>query len=451
MSTDPSQFCAHPVNGRACDMTEPTHAREQLGHPFTPPVPKVVSQVSRVSQAGGSDLGASDPFVTATRDLSQNPNGSDQREHTQSDTRDSSDSASQEELDERLLSGVRTGEWLHGQTFPPLKYAVDGLLPEGFSLLIGPPKAGKSWLTLDLLLAISSGGVAVGKIRLGKAQRVLYLALEDGDRRMQDRCRTLLGDDEIPPLFHYLTKVEAGMAMHTIAAFLRRYPDTALVVVDTLGKIMPPSQMGESAYQRDYRVAGTLKRAADAYPGLAVMAIHHDRKAASEDFIDSVSGTHGLAGAADTIIVLARKRQASEAVLKVTGRDVPEAEYAMTMTDGLWVLDGIDLAEAAETAQKREEAGRLGDTSVNIISFVRQHGPEGVQARAVTDKFGDDARQYLKRLTDDGRLIRMKRGWYAVPSGSTPPNARNGPACTVCRFPLDPEYADSGETTHPTC
>ncbi|MFF9625389.1 AAA family ATPase [Streptomyces griseosporeus] len=358
---------------------------------------------------------------------------------TVSDTSDASDSA-QEELDAKLLADLKSGDWLHEQDFPPLRYAVDGLLPEGFSLLIGPPKAGKSWLVLDLLLAISGGRRAVGKIPMGLPRRVLYLALEDGDRRMQDRCRKLLGDTPIPSRFHYLTQVQPNFVLSTIGAFLRRFPDTALVVVDTLGKVMPPSQPGESAYQRDYRVAGALKRAADAHKGLAVTAIHHDRKAASEDFIDSVSGTHGLAGAADTIIVLARKRQSQEAVLKVTGRDVPEAEYAMVMHEGTWVLDGASLAEAAENARNREEAGNLGDTSVSILQFVRQH-PQGVRAADVREKFGDNADQYLKRLADDGRITKLRRGIYAP--------APQLPLCAGCGGPFEQLTPD--QTTHPGC
>lgn len=330
---------------------------------------------------------------------------------TPSDTSDGSDSNSQEEYDRKLLAAVRDGSWLDGQEFPELRYAVPGLLPEGFSLLIGPPKAGKSWLALDFLLAVSGSRRAVGKITMSEKRRVLYLALEDGDRRMQDRCRTLLGDDPIPELFHYMTEIRPGFIVHTLEAFLRRYPDTALIIIDTLGKVMPPAMPGESAYQRDYRVAGALKRVADSNPGLAISALHHDRKAASEDFVDSVSGTHGLAGAADTIVVLARKRQATEAVLMVTGRDVIEAEYALVMDGGLWTLDGLDLTDAAATAQKREDAASLGDISVNILAFVRER-PEGCRAADVVAKFGQDAYQYLKRLEESGRLIKPKRGFY---------------------------------------
>lgn len=322
-----------------------------------------------------------------------------------------------ERLESSLLAGMRDGAWLDEQKFPPLNYAVDGLIPEGFSMLVGPPKAGKSWLILSILLAVASpNGYVLGRIPAGSGRRVFYLALEDGDRRMQDRCRSLLSNrGSIPPLFHYQTRIMPGAVIATIEAFMARYPDTALVVVDTLGKIMPPARRGEGAYERDYRVAGTLKRIADTHPGLAIVAVHHDRKAASEDFVDSVSGTHGLAGASDTIVVLSRVRHADAGVLSVTGRDVEEESYALTMTEGVWTLDGADLATSAKKAAARRETDGLGDRSADALRFVGEH-PEGVRPKDVAEALGIDnqtAGTVLGRLFDAGKLSRPSRGRYA--------------------------------------
>jgi hypothetical protein len=324
-------------------------------------------------------------------------------------------SASEGEDRPALLAGLRDGAWLDAQNFPPLAYAVPGVIPEGLALLVGPPKIGKSWLVLAVDLAAATGGKAFG-ITIPK-RPALYLALEDSDRRLQDRCRKLLGGDPIPPEFEYLVRVE-GPVIDTITAWLDRHHDVLpLVILDTLGKVMPPAMQGESSYGRDYRVGTTLKRIADQHPGMTLLVNHHDRKAAAEDFVDSVSGTHGLAGAADTVIVLTRSRHETGGLLRVTGRDVAEGEYALRFVDGsTWDLDGANLEEAAARAREARLSGGVGDRSAEIIAYVAAN-PPSVRAGEVEEKFGQDARRYLKRLADSGRLRRLSRGLYtSVPS-----------------------------------
>lgn len=312
-----------------------------------------------------------------------------------------------------LLAGLRNGAWLDQQDFPPLQYAVPGLIPEGASILIGPPKVGKSYLLGNMLLAVAGGGHALGKIPTGRPRNTLYLALEDGDRRMQTRCRELLDNGPIPDRFHYLTRVRPADVTPTIEAFLEAFPDTALVALDTLGKAMPMAAPGESAYQRDYRVAGGLKAVADNHPGLSLVVVHHDRKAAADDFVESVSGTNGLAGAMDTIAVLVRQRQSTEGILKITGRDVPENEYALTVGDGQWTLDGDGLAESARNARKRVETHGLGDRSTQIVELVHQNPGIGPTALAKMMKIEPKhAGEYLRRLAESGRIANPKRGLY---------------------------------------
>jgi hypothetical protein len=311
---------------------------------------------------------------------------------------------------------LRDGAWLDDQNFPPLAYNVPGLMPAGFGLIAGPPKLGKSLLVLDWLLGSAIGGSALGTVGVGAARDVLYFALEDGDRRLQARCRLLLDDGyPIPGRFRYITVVPPGELLAVLDHALGRYPDTRVVVIDTLAKIMPVPFQGETTYQRDYRVAVALKRRADERPGLTIVANHHTRKAFADDFIDSVSGTHGLAGAADTIIVVARPRGQENGTLRVTGRDVTEADYAVRFRYPFWQLDGADLGEARANQRRRTEVGALGGRSAEIIEFTRQHRG-GVRAGQVREKFGADADMYLKRLLASGRLARPKRGLYVLAS-----------------------------------
>jgi AAA domain len=331
------------------------------------------------------------------------------------------DSPPDGELAPDLLSGLRNGEWLDQQRFPPLTYAIPGVIPEGSTLLVGPPKIGKSWFVLACALATATGGRALGVIPV-EARPVLYLALEDGDRRLQDRCRTLLAGDPIPRGFEYLTDIQPGQVLDTIVAWADRVPpDRApLIILDTLGKVMPPARQGESSYQRDYRIGSALKTIAGAHPGTSVLVNHHDRKADAEDFVDSVSGTHGLAGAADTIVILTRPRLEQDGLLKVTGRDIPEGEYAVAFQhNSAWTLEGETLADAAATAYQRRVIAGLGDRLAEVIVYVTDHSA-GVRAGQVAEALNMNEKQagvYLGRAVKSGRLARPERGLY-TPVGS---------------------------------
>lgn len=379
-------------------------------------------------------------------------------------------SGSKADTSEDLLAGVRSGEWLDAQHFAPLAYAVPPLLPEGFTLFAGSPKTGKSWLSLSLLLSVASGGRAFGCIPVGEPRPVLYLALEDGDRRLQERTRMLLNGEPIPRHFHFVTTVRPGMIVATMEAWLERHPDTAMVCLDTFGKVAPPQLMGESAYQRDYRVGGQLKRTVDECPGTSLVVIHHDRKAASDDFVESVSGTNGLAGSADTIVMLNRARMTTDGVLKVTGRDVDESEYAIRMVEGAWLMHGgsLDYArEAADTIRRQVKADGLSDTMRAVVQYVNGQ-PEPVRAAQVAESLGDSPdliKRYLSRAVDSGLVSRPSRGLYAPPmrvpsvplSHSSDSGSRDGTEGTLgtgltCRACLEPMEADwYGDGRHPAC
>jgi hypothetical protein len=142
---------------------------------------------------------------------------------------------------------------------------------------------------------------------------VLLLALEDGDSRLQDRIRKLIPGESIPPLLNYMTRIRPGMLAPTIEAWLATidHPEP-LAILDTLGRILPPAMKGETSYQRHYKVASRLKEICDNRPGMVLTGLHRDRKAAAEDFVESVSGTNGLAGGADTIVVISRPRNETQ-------------------------------------------------------------------------------------------------------------------------------------------
>ena len=143
-----------------------------------------------------------------------------------------------------MLAGIRTVTALQTMTFAQLKYIVPDLIVEGCVLLAGKPKHGKSWFALDLGLAVASARYCLGDKKCEEGD-VLYLALEDGDRRLQRRITKLLPTlgGKWPERFNYETKWprENEGGIEAIDAWCEAHPDARLVVVDVLAKFRAPS------------------------------------------------------------------------------------------------------------------------------------------------------------------------------------------------------------------
>lgn len=310
------------------------------------------------------------------------------------------------------------GAWLDSQTFPDLHWIVPGIIAEGLTVLVAPPKAGKSWLVYWIAIARAMGGVALGQ-RLSQGP-VLYFALEDGQRRLQERGRKLLAPGEhLPAAIEYKIALEpgetvVGLIREFVAAHHGQHP---VVIIDTFGKVKPTAPKGVSAYEHDYAVVSALKAAVDSEPGAALILVHHDRKAATADFVDAVSGTHGIAGAADAVVVIQRPRNQRDAMLCVTGRDVTETEYAATFDAGRWELTGDSLAEAQRVAATTKITSGLGDKAAVILAAVVAN-TDGYSTRTtVAEATGLDVNlvgDYLARLARSGKLTSVMRGHYAA-------------------------------------
>lgn len=323
---------------------------------------------------------------------------------------------------------------LMSMEFPPPNWAVPGIIAEGVNLLAGPPKVGKSWLSLALGLAVAAGGYAFDAIPVPGGP-VLYLALEDTPRRLQARIGKVLGGQPAP----------AGLTLATacpplphggdeaIAAWLDRNRAARLVIIDVFAKLRGASAPGASAYDADYAAVGRIKRVADHY-GVAVLLVHHVRKAGADDFLEAVSGTNGIAGAADATLVLRRPRGQADGVLHVTGRDVDEAEYALAFqpASGAWrMLDG----PSAEHT--------LTDNRAAILRWLREH-PEGGGPKVIAEAAGlnhETTKKTCRRMLDEGRLAADPTGRYRLPGAG--PIAGDIPAGGTGSVPRVPHVPDS--------
>ena len=199
---------------------------------------------------------------------------------------------------------------------PPL---IDGLLYPGTYIFAGSPKLGKSFLMAQLAYHISTG-IPLWNYTVRKGT-VLYLALEDDYRRLQERLYRMFGTESTETLYFSVSAGQLGKGLdEQLARFVAEYSDTKLIIIDTLQKVREVGGDNYS-YANDYGIMTRLKSFADAH-GICLLLVHHTRKQIADDKFDMISGTSGLLGAADGAFLLQKeKRTSNAATLEISGRD----------------------------------------------------------------------------------------------------------------------------------
>ena len=204
----------------------------------------------------------------------------------------------------------------------PLQFAVNSILPHGLFILAGSPKVGKSWLVLDMCIAIATGGDIWGY--RANQSGVLYFALEDNLRRINDRVNKL--DTDNTDMSNFRVKLSApGINKGLIEGIDRHmadYPDISLIVIDTFEYIRDRETSKQTLYSADYNDIKTLRSITNKYD-VTLLLVHHTRKMHDEnDPINNISGSTGLTGATDGNWVLEKpKRTANNAKLTIDNRD----------------------------------------------------------------------------------------------------------------------------------
>ncbi len=328
---------------------------------------------------------------------------------------------------------------------PELVFTVDRLLPEGLALLIGKPKCGKSWLLLQLALAVASGRPFLG---YPTSQRpVLYLALEDGRRRLRKRQRQLLAGLPEPELLDLITvenkwpRADQG-GQELLASWLTE-PEHAggLALIDTVGRYRPLAGHG-NAYMLDLAALEPLQSMALERHS-TILASHHDNKRLDVgDWVYSISGTQAVAGTADTLLGLSRRAGSDLALLKTHGRDTDETNLILRLDQEPfgWTAIGAVLGDGGQLTPEREAiihalTGAIGGLAMDEFY------------RLFSDEKPETVRMRMSRMVDDGLLERTTRGAYNLitrllplptPPSGNPRNGRNQPNPGNSSYPDNP-------------
>ncbi|MDR1903066.1 MAG: helicase RepA family protein [Treponema sp.] len=236
-----------------------------------------------------------------------------------------------EELDllaaEQGKNEILSADKLRDTNFKNTEFIIDGIIPIGLTLLIGPPKMGKTWLTLLMAECITGRFPLFGHPI--QQTIVLYYTLEDSVKRCKYR----------------LNKIGTGWSRnlhfceeaHTTVDIMNgiRSTKARIVFIDTF---MAFSDLEDNnSYSETTRKVRELKKIADTME-VAIVLVHHAKKESKNgsDWTEEAIGSQGLTGAADCLISLKRKRGDNDAFLLITGRDISDKRIPLRWNDGTW-------------------------------------------------------------------------------------------------------------------
>ena len=213
---------------------------------------------------------------------------------------------------------------INGMDFPPPEFLVEGLIPKvGMGLLYGNPKAGKSFMALQLITCIAKGVPFMGRDVLKGS--VMYLALEDPRERIDFRTQAteeLLGVSNCDTLEincqsdEWLATAKNG-GLESLQGWIDETPDARLIVIDTIQIFSGVRTGGADAYQKDVEAFTPIQTLA-MRNGISIICVHHMNKAGA------VMGSQGFEGTADFTMKLWKEEEEPTGILQAKGRDFEE-------------------------------------------------------------------------------------------------------------------------------
>jgi RecA-family ATPase len=218
-------------------------------------------------------------------------------------------------------------------TFPEPRWAIPELIPEGLTIIGGRPKIGKSWLLLQAAIAVGTGGIFFNKsVDQGN---VLYVAFEDGPRRLQDRIRKMGMPREALVAFERNWRPMHKGGLDDLVAEIAAV-DYRLIIFDTLTRAFPglsqkdhPEVIGKCIDQIQTIATNHC---------LAIVFSDHTRKpnGFDNDPIDDILYSSEKVKSADVVLALYKEQGKAGAKLLGRGRDIDEIDLALQWDPELW-------------------------------------------------------------------------------------------------------------------
>ena len=218
----------------------------------------------------------------------------------------------------------------------PPEFIIDGMLPVGMTFLSGAPKIRKSFLALQMAIAVATGTPFFGHDTL--QCDVVYFDLEGSKSRISARTQRMT--TAIPANVFVTNRIQeklSGGLTEKIQALHKQRPSIRFIIIDTYSRARgSPKAFGQNAYDADVSFLEPVQQMA-LQENIAILFVHHDKKGAgfASDSFERLSGTMGISGSADAVLNLIAegKRFDGKAKLEFTPRDAIGGELNLAFSD----------------------------------------------------------------------------------------------------------------------
>ena len=251
---------------------------------------------------------------------------------------------------------VFSASQLVDMNLPELKTIVEDIIKPGVINLASKSKMYKSWMCLQMAIAVSTG-----KNFLGKSTNqcdVLYIDLENDKRISRERLLKLLNGQEPPKNLFIVNDVPTMKNGFTITMenFLNKNPNVHLIIIDVFAKIKYQKKSNQSDYDCDYQSIGELKTLAEKYDCAIILVMHNRKMVDDTDPFSNILGSSALMGASDeSIVIYKQKRSDEESFISITGRTVESNDYTATFDKETCMWKLLGTTEQYQEDKKRND------------------------------------------------------------------------------------------------
>ncbi len=294
---------------------------------------------------------------------------------------------------------------------PEPKWIVPGVLSAGLTILAGKPKVGKSVFALNILMAMAYGKEVFGKFKMKKG-KCIYLALDEGDKALQDRVKSMIKTssefktdspfiDNLLTTSEWIRMDEGGISL--LEEQIKEY-EPNLIVIDVLEAFRPATTpKGKSQYQVDYNDMVKIKKLAHSY-NVDILALHHLIKSKAEDTHDMIAGSTGLVGGADGQLVLYEKSN-KQIILDVRSKHFEAKRYVMERHNLKWKISGLE-RDVKSTTNKQA-----------VYDVIVSAGGRPITTKEIIDQTGlerDVINKLIYTMKKEGDIRSVGRGVFEL-------------------------------------